>query len=183
MFSWLYEIVTQKQNDIDALKAYMYNTKAFYGVTIFRGKVIDSNILVQKKIVPVEAKNDEVIKAQQQLRDYIKLHNIRQEQPVMTDIRNVSKDSALVMIGIPIIGRGQTYGDIKFMHLPRNGNMLSAYYKGPYAGRQKVYQALKTYLADRSMASPEVPYEKFLDNKIPLTDTAMVNMQINIPIF
>lgn len=183
MYNWLYEALTNKKTDFDALKSYMYDTKAFYGISIFSGKVIDSNILVQKKIVPVAAKNAEVIKVQQELKDYIKLHNIRQEQPVMADIRNVSKDSALVMIGIPIVGRGKTDGKFIFMHLPRNGNMLSAYYKGLYGGRQKVYQALKNYLSDRSMSSPEVPYEKFLNNKIPASDTALVNMQINIPIF
>ncbi len=182
-YNWLLDFIIKKPGDIDALKSYMYDTKAFYGYQINRGKVIDSNIVVQKQIVPIAARASEIVKIQQLLNAYLKLHGIKQEQPIMADIRDVSKDSALVMIGIPIVGRAKNSGDFKFMHLPRNGYMLSAYYRGPYGGRQKLYKAIKAYVTNHSLSAPEVPYEKFMDNKIPLSDADEVNMQVNFPIF
>jgi effector-binding domain-containing protein len=102
---------------------------------------------------------------------------------VIADIRPAGKDSLRMMIGLPVNKPAVSAQNVIFMQLPAHGRMLVGYYTGKYGGRDKLYLAMKTYLTDHHLASPEDPYEKYLDDKIPANDSSLVHLQVNFPIY
>ncbi|MGI4803122.1 MAG: hypothetical protein ACRYFL_00010 [Janthinobacterium lividum] len=180
----LFEFFGQKpSNDIEQLKQYLENTRLYYGFDIRRTTVTDSNIVVEKKTVLLQNKALEIAQTEQDLKDFIRQKDLKIVQPIVADIREAGKDSLRIMIGLPVNKQAISAGKIKFMHLPSHGRMLTGLYYGKYSGRQKLYLAMKTYITDHHLASPEDPYEKYLDNKIPVSDTSFVHLQVNFPIY
>lgn len=170
-------------NDIDQLKAFLEDPRRYYGFDIRRTMVADSNIVVEKKRILIKNKASEIAQTEQDLKAYIQQQNLKVVQPVIADIRNIGQDSLRLMIGLPINKQTVSAGKIQFMHQPPHGHMLTGFYNGKYGGRQKLYLAMKTYIADHNLSSPEDAYEKYLDNKIPVSDTSWVRLQVNFPIF
>ncbi|MGI4020982.1 MAG: hypothetical protein ACRYFA_05710 [Janthinobacterium lividum] len=181
----LYEffINNSTQTDIISLKNYLEDPRQYYGFDIRRTMVTDSNIVVEKKRILVKNKSLEIAQTEQDLKAYIQQQNLKIVQPVIADIRNIGQDSLRLMIGLPINKQTVSGGKIQFMHQPPHGHMLIGFYNGRYGGRQKLYLAMKTYIADHNLSSPEDAYEKYLDNKIPVSDTSWVRLQVNFPIF
>jgi effector-binding domain-containing protein len=175
---------TDKNHDMDGLKNFMEDSRSYYGFEIKQTMVSDINIIVEKKTVPVKNKISGIIKIRQELDEFIKLNHLKAVQPVIADIRTNDPDSVRIMIGMPINKPVAAASDkIQFMHEPEHGKILIGLYKGRYGDRQKLYTAMKNYITDHYLASPEDPYEKYLDNKIPFSDTAFVNLQVNFPIY
>lgn len=169
--------------DMLQLKSYMEDAYRYYGFDIRRGTVIDSNVVVEKRVVAARNKQAAVAQVQQELHAFILQHHLRMVQPIIADIRQSGNDSVRLMIGLPVNERITSVGNIQFMHLPRRGHMLSGIYIGLYSGREKLYSAMRSYMTDYNLASPEDPYEKYLDNKIPASDTSYVHLQVNFPIY
>jgi effector-binding domain-containing protein len=171
------------KSDIFYLKNYLEDTRLFYGFEIKNITVTDSNVVVMKKVVAAKNKLNEIAQIQLALKDFIQKHQLKEVQPVIADIRDAGHDSIRIMIGIPVDKRSVSAGKVEFMYIPRGGRMLTGIYTGKYGGRQRLYAAMKSYLTDHNLATPEDPYEKYLDNKIPVSDTSMVRLQVNFPIY
>ncbi len=169
--------------DIPYLKNYLEDPRQYYGFDIKKTTVTDSNVVVIKKVVATTNKLAAIAQIQQDLKQFIQQHHLKIVQPLIADIRDIGTDSLRIMIGLPIDKQTLSAGKIEFMHLPPHGRMLTGLYTGKYSGRQKLYLAMKTYIADHSLSSPEDPYEKYLDNKIPASDTSLVHLQVNFPIY
>jgi effector-binding domain-containing protein len=184
-FKWLINLVTQKSLfvDIEALKHYVEDSKAYYGFQIDSALTIDTNILVVKKVVPLKDKASAIIAARSHLQAYIGSHHYKITQPVMADIHDTDRgDSVRIMMGMPITESPKTSGDIMLMQMPKQSRQIYINYSGRYKDRLICYNALKRYIADNSLSTTEAPYEKYLDNKIPLNDTAYTRMQIICPV-
>lgn len=171
------------ENDVDVLKKFLEDTHQLYGFDIRRTTVTDSNVVVEKRLVSIKNKVLEIAQTKQDLKEFITQHQLKIVQPVIADIRPAGKDSVRIMIGLPVDKQTVSVGKVKFMQLPPHGRMLTGLYTGRYSGRQKLYLAMKTYMADHNLSSPEDAYEKYLDNKIPLNDTSFVRLQVNFPIY
>jgi len=171
------------ENDLNELKVFLEDPRRYYGFDIRRTMVTDSNILVEKRKVLLKNKASEIAQTEQDLKAYIRQQKLKIVQPVIADIRAIGRDSLRLMIGLPINQPTVSSGKIQFMHQPTHGHILTGLYTGRYDGRQKLYLAMKTYIADHNLSSPEDAYEKYLDNKIPVSDTSFVHLQVNFPIF
>jgi len=185
IFQLIYHFFDQKNGKSDAfgLKNYMEDARLYYGFDIKKTTVTDSNVVVIKRVVPTQNRLAEIKKIQFELSNFIKKQGLKKVQPVIADIRNVGQDSLRMMVGIPINQQTSSLGKIQFMHLPTHGRMLTGLFTGRYGNRQKLYLAMKNYISDHNLASPEDPYEKYLDNKIPLNDSSLVRLQVNFPIY
>lgn len=169
--------------DMAALKNYLEDAKLYYGFDIKKTTVTDSNVVVIKKLVAATNRLDEIAEIRLNLQEFIKKNQLKEVQPVIADIRKSGLDSLRLMIGIPIDRQTVSKGKVIFMHLPSHGRMLTGLYTGKYIGREKLYQAMRSYLTDHNFSTPEDPYEKYLDNKIPASDSSFVHLQVNFPIF
>ncbi|MGI4805053.1 MAG: hypothetical protein ACRYFL_09800 [Janthinobacterium lividum] len=184
LWNRLLDLLSQKpENDLDQLKAFLEDPRQYYGFDIRRTTVTDSNVVVEKRRVSIQNKALEIAGTEQDLKVYVHQQNLKIVQPIIADIRAIGKDSLRIMIGLPVDKQTVSAGKIEFMHLPSHGRMLTGLYNGKYGGRQKLYLAMKTYIADHNLSSPEDAYEKYLDNKIPVSDTSWVRLQVNFPIF
>ncbi len=184
-FKWLMDLVTANSvfADAEALKQYMEDDKAYYGFQINDTLAVDTNILVVKKTVPLKDKASAVLATQNHLQAYISSHHYHITQPVIADIHATdNKDSVRIMMGIPIVQSPKPSGDVMLMQMAKQSRQLHLNYTGKYGNRLACYKALKSYLADHALSTPEVPYEKYFDNKIPLTDTDYTRMQIIFPV-
>ncbi|RYY28873.1 MAG: hypothetical protein EOP41_02915 [Sphingobacteriaceae bacterium] len=184
-FKWLMLRLNTKSifTDLEALKQYLEDDKAYYGFQINDLSTVDTNILVVKKTVPLKNKNSAIVAAQNHLQAYISLHHYDVAQPVIADIHaDYSGDSVRIMMGIPIVQSPKPAGDVVLMQMPKQNRQISIIYTGKYGNRLACYNSLKRYIADHSLATPEVPYEKYLDNKIPLNNNDYTRMQIIFPV-
>lgn len=181
LYNALFRIKTN--TDIHFLKNYLEDARLYYGFDIRKTTVTDSNVVVEKKVIAAEKKGFEIAQIKQELNLFIRQHGLKIVQPVIADIRNAGHGSLRVMIGLPVDRQTVSAGKIEFMHLPPHGRMLTGIYTGRYGGRQKLYLAMKTYISDHNLSSPEDPYEKYLDNKIPESDSSFVHLQVNFPIY
>lgn len=184
-FKWLIDLFARKSlfADIETLKQYMEDDRAYYGFQINKILTVDTNILVVKKTVPLKDKDSAITVTQNQLQAYIKLHHYTVNQPIMANIHaTYSGDSIRIMMGIPIVQSPKPIGDIKLMQMSDQSREIYITYTGKYSDRLACYTSLKRYIADHSLSTPEVPYEKYLDNKIPLSDTDYTHVQIICPV-
>ena len=180
---YLYFKQNNDTTDIGYLKHYMESPETYYGFRIVKTTVTDSNVVVIKKLVPLAKKQLTINQSITSLKKFLQKNQLKQVQPVIADIRAPEHDSVRIMIGLPINKTATSAGEVSFMHLPTHGHMLVGFYNGPYSGRKNLYAAMKQYVSDHHFSAPEDPYEKYLDNKIPATDTSTVRLQVNFPIF
>lgn len=184
-FKWLINILTAKNvfADAKALKQYMEDDQAYYGFQINNTLAIDSNILVVKKTVALKDKDSAVVSTQNHLQAYIRSHRYNITQPVIANIHATdNKDSVRIMMGIPIMQSPKPSGDIVLMQMSKQSRQIQLNYTGRYGNRLACYKSLQRYIADHALSTPEVPYEKYFDNKIPLNDTDYTHMQIICPV-
>lgn len=184
-FKWLIDLFTRKSlfADMEALKQYMEDDKAYYGFKINNTLTIDTNILVMKKMVSVKHKDSAIIATQKHLQAYINSHHYHITQPIMADIHaTYTGDSIRIMMGIPVAESVKPSGDITLMQMSKQSRQIYITYTGKYGNRLACYNSLKRYIADHSLSTTELPYEKYLDNKVPLSDSDYTRMQIICPV-
>jgi hypothetical protein len=80
---------------------------------------------------------------------------------------------------LPISKRVAAGKPIDFMEMPRNGHIYTVKFRGRFNQRAKAYASVRRYFADRNIPSLILPFETYLDNKLPKNDLDTVNIQIN----
>ena len=63
--------------------------------------------------------------------------------------------------------------------MPKGGPLYAAKYTGSFNQRKKVYASLHQYFTDHSYQTAILPFESYLDDKLPTSDTDKVNIQLN----
>jgi hypothetical protein len=63
--------------------------------------------------------------------------------------------------------------------MPKGGPLFAAKFSGRFSKRQKIYNALQQYFADRHHQPAILPFETYFDGKLPSSDTDKVNIQVN----
>ncbi|GAB2705540.1 hypothetical protein GCM10027037_34270 [Mucilaginibacter koreensis] len=173
---------SSSMNDMKSLKQYIENDDAYYGYNIDIHNAIDTLIAVNQKPVPARSRNNAIINMKQELQTFIKKNKLKVTQPVMADIRPLSQDSIRVMIGFSVNKAAKGAESIRIMKISGQAKVAVITYDGKYGNRQSAYNTLKSYLRDYDLLAPEILYEKYLNNKIPLNDNEDVHMQIIAPL-
>lgn len=177
---WLWH--TSPLLDLRSLKQFIEDDKAYYGYNISIQNAVDTSIAVEQKTVSVKERNTTVATIRQNLQRFVEKNGLKITQPIMADIRTLYQDSIRVMIGFSVNKAFKPEGNINIMRIPKQAKMLTVVYRGKYGNRQSAYTVLKNYMRDYELLAPEVPYEKYLNNRIPLSDSDKVVMQIIAPL-
>jgi effector-binding domain-containing protein len=90
-------------------------------------------------------------------------------------------DSAQIKVGIFINKKVESEKEIKYNRMPKGGTFYIAGFKGTFNERQRVYKGLHQYFTNHLYQTALLPFETYLDNKLPTSDTARVNIEVIFP--
>ncbi|MDB5007580.1 MAG: hypothetical protein JWP45_1973 [Mucilaginibacter sp.] len=175
----MFKPVSFSDTHVTDLKNFMETDSLRYGYRIFKTRVPEANLIVIRRPVLAKDRFTEAAKMLSALQIYTKTHNVRQTQPLIAQFLPKGKDSAQVNIGFFIDRETTSYNDITFMRMPKGGPLYSARFSGQFNKRQSVYDGIGQYFIDHKYQSTILPFETYLDNKLPATDTDKVNIQVN----
>ena len=182
IFSNLLSFFVSKDDDnspINDLKIFMETPRLYYGFDIIKKHVTDTDILVVKKVILAKYKFTEAAKSFDLLKKYALANGLNQTQPVMAQFIPKQNDSIELKIGLPVNKKVKNKGDLQFVNMPATGYMYTAKFNGLFKDRNKVFSAVQNYFSDRRMPMPILPFEIYLDNKLPTSETDTVNIQLN----
>ena len=169
------------QHDIFGLKNFMENDSAYYGFKIVKGQTVNPVIMVKKARVIADKKYTIMREMLQLLKQTIAKYHLQAAAPVMSTITSLSADYIQVMIGVPVNRQTNATG-VTFMQMPKQSKTIFIHFKGRYNQREAAYEALKKYVADHGQNMPALPYEIYLNNRLPASDTTMADVQIIYPV-
>jgi hypothetical protein len=167
---------------IDDLKNFMETDSLRYGCKVFRIKVPDTSLIIINRGVLKKNQFSEAAKMLPVLQQYIKTHHdVKQVRPLIAQFLPKGKDSAEVRIGIFINKKVDSENGITYARMPKGGTFYFAGFKGRFDQRGKVYAGMKEYFAFHLYQLALIPFETYLDNKLPVSDTDKVNIQVVFP--
>jgi len=168
-----------KSTHVTDLKSFMETDSLFYGFNISKTRVPGDNLIEMRKAVLKKDKFVEAAKMKADLQQYMKTNNLKQIQPLIAQFLQLSKDSDQVNVGFFIDKEIKPYKEIQFVRMPKGGPLYITKFNGKFNKRQKVYTALHQYFTDHSYQRAILPFETYLDDKLPTTDTDKVNIIVN----
>ena len=161
------------------LKNFMETDSLLYGFKITRIGVPGNNLAVIRKEVTNDQKFVQAAKNLAILQQYIGKRGIHQINPLIAQFLPRGKDSTQVNVGFFIDKEIVADNVVSFVKMPKGGPLYVAYYRGPFNKRQKVYTGLQAYFTDHLYQSAILPFETYLDNKLPTSATDTIKMRLN----
>jgi effector-binding domain-containing protein len=150
-----------------------------YGCHIVKIKVPEANLIEIKKRVPAQDKFTAAAGMLNSLNIFIKKNNVTQMQPLIAQFLPRGKDSVQVNVGFFIDKVVKPENGISFVTMPKGAPLYTAKFNGKFNRREKVYEGMHQYFEDHSYKSVILPFETYLDNKLPVSDTDSVNIRVN----
>ncbi len=163
---------------IDDLKNFMEDADLYYGVKITKESVTDTSVLVLRRMVSAKDKFTEAEKSLVKLNQFASANDLKQTLPLIAQFLPGNKDSIMVNVGLPINKKVPANKPIDFMEMPK-AHVYIVKYHGRFNERSKAYASAKRFFADRNIPMLILPFETYLDNKLPKNDLDTVNIQIN----
>lgn len=164
---------------IDDLKKFMETDSLLYGFNIFKTKVPDENLIEIKRKVPTKDQFTNAANMQVVLQEFLKKHNLKKVQPLIAQFLPRDKDSTQVNIGFFIDKKVKGENEVIFAEMHKGGPLYAAKYVGSFEQRQKVYASLRRYFQNHSYQQAILPFEMYLDDKLPTSGTDSVDIQVN----
>lgn len=171
------------ETHLSDIKRFMENADLYYGFNIRKVHVTDTNIVVLTRTVPAKSQFDEAGKLLITLKQYVADKQLHQVQPLIAQFLPGRNDSVRLKIGLPVDKKIQTQPPFLFMTMPPGGYFYTTTYNGKFSNKMKAYSALYQYFRDRGMQTPILPFEAYLDNKLPVADTSQVHLRLNFSTF
>jgi effector-binding domain-containing protein len=168
---------------ITNLKNFMEVDSLYYGSKIVKTKVPGTDLLTITKVVTTKTRFSEAAKMLVRLKEYIKTNNVKQVRPIIAQFLTHGHDSTEVKVGIFIDKDVKSYNDIIFAHMPDKGMFYVAKYTGAFNKREAVYDGLQQYFTDHKYQQALIPFDTYLDDKLPLSDTDKVKILIDFPTY
>lgn len=176
----LFKPAAMADTHINDLKHFMETDSLRYGFNIFRTKVPGSNVILITRTVLSKNMMPEVGKMSALLTEYFNIHkNVKHAGPLIAQFVPRGKDSIQIKAGFYIDNIAPDYKDALYTRMPKGNTLFAVIFNGKFNQRQAAYSALQQYFADHLWQSAILPFEFYLDNKLPLTDTSKVKVQIN----
>lgn len=179
----LFSANSWSETHIGDFKNFMENPDLYYGHKIYKVKVTDTCIVVIRRRVLSRNKFIEAAEMLNEIKRYIKKNGLKETQPLIAQFFPRINDSTQVNIGIPVNKKAPTEDSILYMTMPSTAYLYAADFKGRFTGRQKAFREIYQYFSDRGMQIPILPFDTYLDNKLPVSDTSVIDIRINFPTF
>lgn len=164
---------------INDLKRFMETDSLHYGFNIFKTKVADENLIEIKKEVLTKDKFTTVAKMLSSLQQYVEKHKVKKTQPLIAQFLPMGKDSIQVNLGFYIDKKVSSENGVIFTTMPKGNTLYAIIYKGRFDERTKAYAAMRQYFRDHIYQMSIMPFESYLDDKLPTSDADRVHVQLN----
>jgi len=168
---------------ITALKSYLENVRSFYGYDILATKIRDSIIASIVLRIPKKDLFPAIHEGFRELQEYLAAKDLARTGHVSVSYIPLSPDSLRVTVGIPVNQFATPAHGVACLLLPGKGNILVGTYQGLFSGRQNIYNAMARYEADHSMMAPSEPFERYLNDSLPDSDSSRIMMELNYPVY
>jgi effector-binding domain-containing protein len=168
---------------INGLKYYLEDPTSFYGYDIQKSNIRDS--IIASSVFKIR-KTDVFAKINygyQNLLRYVKNNNLVKTDHVSISYIPISEDSIQLTIGVPVDKEGPSEKEIACLSLPAKGNDLTAVYEGSFQNRKSIYNAMSKYLSDHALAVPAESFERYLNDSIPTSDSSLIKIELNYPVY
>lgn len=168
------------QSPLAELKTYIENTRLYYGFTIKKELTSEKLIAVRKGAFLNTGLYQNANRMLDELKCFIANNNLKIIASLQMQYVTVKKDSTQIMLGLPVNKKIPVNNDVEYMTMPK-GKILVGNFSGVYKNKEKIYDAMRRYMADNYVHAMIQPFERFDSNKLPASDTDVVNMQLVIP--
>lgn len=168
---------------INDLKTFWETDSLRYGCKITKIGVPDANLIEMKKKVLSKDKFTAATKMRAVLEQYMHTHDLKQMQPILAQFLRLNEDSTELNVGFFVDKKVTPDNGITYAHMPKGGPLYIAQFTGPFNKRQKIYAGLRQYFTDHLYQSAILPFEMYLDNKLPTSDTDRVHVRVNFTTF
>jgi len=169
------------EKSVLALKAFLENEKAFYGYNIQIEKVRDTVFAVTRLTIFKNNLFKTLPKEFSKIDTYIKEKNLIQKNFASVSYNSKGDDSLELILGIPVSKFANGDKDIKCVSIPK-GRMLTGNYQGKFGEREKIYETFRKYVRDHYLEDVGAPFETYLNNKLPASDSDIVQFKLYYPI-
>lgn len=162
------------------LKNFMETDSLRYGFTIYKTRIINSNLIEIRRQVLKKDQFTAVNDILKSLELFIASHHlIREQQPPLAEFRPNGPDSVMVRAGLAVNRSIVPEGEVNVVHMPKGSPFFTIHFNGRFNNRREAYQALNRYFSDHGYQQPVPPYEAYLNDKLPKTDTDKIEMLLN----
>lgn len=175
-------IKEQLETILTALKQFAEKNENIYGLTILQTKVKDSSLISTSKTFNQFPTDEEVAKLIDKLKAYISLKGGVEKDFPMLNINISMENTYEVMVAIPLVKDIPANGDIILKKMVL-GNILEAKVTGGQSSILKGEEALKKFMIDYNKASPAVPFQLLVTDRIQVKDTAQWITYVKYPVF
>jgi effector-binding domain-containing protein len=168
---------------INGLKSFLENPMSFYGYEIEMSQIRDP--IIASLVVRTNRK-DIFLKIRDACGDldkYIKTNDLMKTGPTSISYIPLSGDSIQLTVGFPINKLSVPGKNIKCLSLPAKGRVLVGIYEGKFSERNKIYVAMSKYLENHTLAPPAGPFERYLNDSIPSSESSIVKIELNYPVY
>jgi effector-binding domain-containing protein len=179
-----YAIAIKKnmQAILDQFKTWINKKENIYGVDIRRGNIQDS-VLMSLDIVMKEYPNNKQLYALlQKLQDHYKKYGAVQNGKPMLHTRPAENGGYHILVAIPISKDVPNNGKIVMKHMFKGYALTADITGGTYKIRQAL-AAIEKYLNDYRLASPAVPFQSIITNRILESDSNKWVTKLYYPIY
>jgi len=167
------------ETHVNDLKNYMEIDSLHYGFRIFKTGVPEAYLIVAENSALKKDEFSTATKLLSELQQFVMTNNAKQTHPLIAQFLPKTTDSVHVKVGFFIDKEVKSNKIVTFNRMPKGGPLYAVKFSGKFEKRQAAYTALSQYYADHLYQSAILPFEMYLDNKLPTSDTSKVNIQVN----
>jgi effector-binding domain-containing protein len=163
------------------LKSFVENRSQLYGFQLKIIQAEDTIFATRKGTVALS-------KLFTSLPDFFKSVNDYIDNNGLTAMSNkcvsytITGDSVFIMTGIPVNKAASEKNGIMCMKIPFASKVLYAYFEGKFSERKAVYSAMEKYILDFNLEKAALPYEKYVNNILPASDSEQIKIEVFYPL-
>ncbi|HRG25707.1 MAG TPA: hypothetical protein PLL23_15000 [Chitinophagaceae bacterium] len=177
-------LIRDARKSLQNLKAYMEDSKRFYGYEIQLVKVEDTAFLFKSVSVPLATKREATRKLFDELIAYAASKDAGYNGVRIFYSLKGEKDIKLfASIGVTNAMDPDPATGIEYKKMPLGKNLLVANYQGTLNEVDKAYRALDRFKSDHNFTSMAIPFQKILSDGYDFSDEQIVQLKIFSPVF
>ena len=187
-FGWLQQKLSGKDEIspvLRELQLFAEDDSRRYGFFITTVPVTDTLILTTRMQVSKDSILNNVQVLYRRLQAYCRINAITTPKNYYYLSTAFSADGRTELaLGIPVHQTAaRQHRDFEFLRLPVNGKLVAGRYRGRYAEKHLLYEAMTRYMLDKHLKKVAQPLEQYRDTDTAVTAGSTVSMQLFYPVF
>lgn len=177
-------LIQDARKSLQNLKAYMEDSKRFYGYEIQLVKVEDTSFLFKSITVPLEMKQEATRKLFDELIAFATAQDAGYNGiRIFYSLKGEKDIKLFVSIGVSKAVEPDAATGIEYKKMPLGKNLLVANYQGALNEVDKAYRALDRFKSDHNFTSMAIPFQKILSDGYDFSEDQVVQLKICYPVF